>query len=545
MKILLNFGLFSILCISIFNYISAINTDIITQTWKKLKYDSKSNSNSNSYSSENKITTSNIGSKSIYFQINTIEYEIPKKGNLIFINNFSIPSDLIYLMQPNQSFEMVINQGRLPDFYKQNAYYSYFSDFSDFSRENKNPGSQFLDDNFLIDYPSGYLYHSDNFYPFPFKSDSNKSDFSKFKSFFDLFSNIFKFSLTPLLDRSSHIIDKNNIYFSDNNEKACTDHLDAIKETLPSTLWPEFEEKINYDIFTQSDYKSIKYFVKNSNSGIKFIFKIIYKVESKFINDGLDKNILSEFPINKNSYNNYFDSKRYFLGQTFNFENFVYNHEIKFSLENLKSLRVFDIIPDQLNILLSSIKVRLKIGNLNFHFSEKNLNEIFYLSFTEGIEEQNPVVPFTYENKKSIKLIFNLREDFSSKYLRQMKNLKNDKNDNQKIDFEILHIKISYELRKRLLNFESYENESEYGYKYPCGLIVINEKPILSNHIYFNMPFVDGTMPFNIIALSWVVFGFILIQIMNIFQGKLHEEKTILQAIKDRFMAKWGFLFGR
>jgi hypothetical protein len=503
MKFFLNFCLFCILYV--FHYISALDKEkekeIITQTWKKLKYDT---------------------GKTTYFLINTIKYEIAKKENLIFINNFSIPSDLIYLMQPNQSFEMVINQGRLPQIYKQNFY---------FSQQNNNLESQFLDDNILLDYPSGYLYHSNNFYPFSFAA--NKSNFSNFKNFFDLFSNIFKFSITPLLDRSSHIIDNNHIYFSDNNEKACTDHLDAIKETLPSTLWREFEEKINFDIFTQSDYKSIKYFVKNSNKGIKFIFKIIYKVESKFINDGIDKNILSEIYTGSNSVQNYFDSKRYFLGQTFNFENFMFNHEIKFSIENLKSLRIIDIIPDQLNILLSSIKVDMKIGNLNFHFKENNLKEIFDLNITEGIEEQNPVVPFTYENKKSIKLKFILREDFFSKYLTN-----NNRDD-------IIHIKITYELRKRLLNFESYENESEYGYKFPCGMIALNEQPMPTNHIYFNMPFVDGTMPFNIIALSWVVFGFILIQIMNIFQGKPREDKTLWQAIKDRFMAKWGFLFGR
>ncbi len=59
------------------------------------------------------------------------------------------------------------------------------------------------------------------------------------------------------------------------------------------------------------------------------------------------------------------------------------------------------------------------------------------------------------------------------------------------------------------------------------------------------MPNIDVTMPFNIIAISWVIFGFMYVQILNIFLGKDINSKGLLGMLKDRFVAKWGFLWGR
>ena len=56
------------------------------------------------------------------------------------------------------------------------------------------------------------------------------------------------------------------------------------------------------------------------------------------------------------------------------------------------------------------------------------------------------------------------------------------------------------------------------------------------------MPNVDVTMPFNIISLSWFVYGFTLVQILKLFLGK-SKSKGVLESIKDRFVAKWGWLW--
>ena len=53
---------------------------------------------------------------------------------------------------------------------------------------------------------------------------------------------------------------------------------------------------------------------------------------------------------------------------------------------------------------------------------------------------------------------------------------------------------------------------------------------------------VDVTMPFNIISLSWFVYGFTLVQILKIFLGKT-KGKGMLESLKDRFVAKWGWVW--
>jgi hypothetical protein len=472
-----------------------------------------------------------------FYLYNTIQYNVEKKNNFYFMNGLNIPSDLIGHLSSDKkekSFEILINQGSLSSGYKADS----------FNKINTNQENFFYNDDVLVDYPSGYLYHSTNFSP---------DEISKFKNFFDLFSTIYKITLNPILDRSSFIKDEEkgmlNIYLIENKERACTDHLDSIKETLPVNKWSRFMKNINYKKFSESDFKTIKYFLKYSpiDEKIYFNYKIIYRIESKDVHKEYQDlelfDLLKTDDQSKIKSRSLFKSSRYFQGEMFNFENFKYTNE--FSLEifdynqkydNNKKfhLKIIDLIPNQLDILLSTIKIELNVNGILFAFDFNNLNHILNLEFIESVEHQHPAVPFTYESKKMKKIHFRLKDSFIKDYLMQMKNR------NVRFDF-----KISYELRKKLLNFESYENNLEYGCTYPCGLIIYDDIPYITNHIYFNFPNVDDTMPFNIIAFSWVVYGFILIQILNLFLTGGKGEKSLFQTIKDRFMAKWGFLFGR
>jgi len=471
-----------------------------------------------------------------FYLYNTIQYDVDIINNFYFMNGLNIPSYLIENLSSEnkeKSFEILINQGRLSERYKSHS----------FNKINTNQENFFYNDDVLVDYPSGYLYHSTNFFP---------DEFAKFKNFFDLFSTIYKITLNPLLDRSSFIKDEErgmlNIYLIENEERACTNHLDSIKETLPFDKWSRFMKNINYKKFSESDFKTIKYFLKYSpkDEKIYFAYKIIYRIDSKDVDkeyqdlEHFDLLKIDDVYQSKLKSCNLFKSSRYFQGGLFNFENFKYTNEFSFEIfENNKDknnfhFKIIDLIPNQLDILLSSIKIELNVNGIQYAFDYNNLNHILNIEFTESVENQHSAVPFTYESKKMKRINFTIKESFIINYLMQINNT------NVHFDF-----KISYELRKKLLNFESYENNLEYGYTYPCGLIIYNDIPYITNYIYFNFPNVDDTMPFNIIAFSWVVYGFILIQILNLFLTGGKGEKSLFQAIKDRFMAKWGFLFGR
>ena len=101
---------------------------------------------------------------------------------------------------------------------------------------------------------------------------------------------------------------------------------------------------------------------------------------------------------------------------------------------------------------------------------------------------------------------------------------------------------INFELRKTMQNFESIDNDEEFGFTFPSGLILFGNNFTITNTIFYNMPNIDVTMPFNLISVTWVVFGFMFVQILNIFLGK--KQGGILQTLKERFLAKWGFLLG-
>ena len=103
-------------------------------------------------------------------------------------------------------------------------------------------------------------------------------------------------------------------------------------------------------------------------------------------------------------------------------------------------------------------------------------------------------------------------------------------------------IEIEINLRKQIMNFESMYNPQEFGFTFPCGIIVIGNEYTITNYMYYNIPNVDVTMPFDIISLSWFVYGFMVVQILSIFLGK-DKAKGILESIKDRFVAKWGWIW--
>jgi hypothetical protein len=58
------------------------------------------------------------------------------------------------------------------------------------------------------------------------------------------------------------------------------------------------------------------------------------------------------------------------------------------------------------------------------------------------------------------------------------------------------------------------------------------------------MPNIDVTMPFNLIAISWLIFGYMYTQILGLFLGK-NKSKSLLEKLKDRFVNKWGWVWGK
>jgi len=575
-----------------------------------------------------------------------LNFKIQKHLNIIDLEDFNIPSDLLEFLPENETFELILNQGRVPDcirnkiFLDKTKFQNHENMIDSFLNENKivKHGNYFIDDIILTDLPSGYMLFM----------GANEFSFSKksLKLFFDIFSYVFKITLNPIMDRTNYVNFIDYYLMTENTEKACTDHLDGIKSILPWRVKKLFELYVNYKSFVESDFKSIKIFIKNDQKNIEFKIKIIYRnndfvnkpIENKnkfedLNNSGLQLkdntfnlvqlktfeankliNILSmteesawnlgkyfrsenenekEFLLKKylnytnlSSFSN-ISPKRFLHGEIHGFENLKLNHKIKINSNSKNIFRIIDLIPDTLDILFSTIKIDLKInlyfkdiknhyeyiGHLNkmeydlrLISNENNFKKFIKFFFTEQIEEQNPRISFTYENKKSTQLNFLLTETFFENlyfmlkqnnhrminFLDSINFLEMTKSDNAEFLYE-MDLALSYELRKKILNFESMENENEVGYKIPSGLVMLmNKRNInpflmrLTNHVYFNYRDVDGTMPFNIIALSWVVYGFLFIQTLNLFLiKKEEEEKTLLQSIKDRFLAKWGFLFGR
>jgi len=435
------------------------------------------------------------------------------KANIFSMNEAFLPSDLVTFLPQRTEFTIQVLQGTI-DFDLKSQFYPF--DFSHIQ-------------NLISDYPSGKIYYSKNFCPF-----ENEEEFKKY---FDVFAHTFKLTLNPFFDRTSYITYEENKIMIDNKEIPCNTHLDAIKETLSEDKWKQFEEYVNYPDFFKSDFKSIKYHIINYQNKVVYEFEILsrdlnqtniyYNKTNENVNNN---NITKKQKIPNYEISNYITSKRYLDGLQISFDDFTLYHIINFPNQKIldeiihkkKKLLIIELIPTK-SMIPKYGTLKIKVYNKEQLIKTLDIEELtkyFNISISEKTEEKYPEIPFTYEKKISSQL--------NIQYLEGL------------IDFDKIEIEIN--LRKQILNFESIYNPQEFGFIFPCGIIIIGEEYTVTNHIYYNMPNVDVTMPFDIISLSWFVYGFMIVQILNIFLGKT-KGKGILESTKDRFMKKWGWIW--
>ena len=419
----------------------------------------------------------------IYTKTNVYIEAQKNSNNFFYLNEVFLPSDLITFLPKNADFFIQILQGSLDQESKSQFY----------------PFDIYKTRNLISDYPIGKLYYSKNFVPY------GENMIEKFKKYFDVFAHTFKLTLNPFFDRTSYITYEDNNIMIDTKEIPCNIHLDAIKETLSQNKWEKFMEyEIIYRDLNQTD---IYY---NDNN--------LAKIQKKY--DKILELNLSDYII----------SKRYLEGIQISFDDFILHHIITFPnkeilssiLKKSKNFEIIELLPTK-SMIPKYGTLKLKIFNkekLIKTLDIESMMNYFNISFTDKTEDKYPDNPFTYEKKTSSQL--------NIKYFNGLDNF-------DKIELEIT-------LRKQLLNFESIYNPQEFGFTFPCGVIIIGNEYTITNHIYYNIPNVDVTMPFNIISLSWFVYGFMLVQILKIFLGK-SKSKGILESIKDRFVAKWGWLW--
>jgi hypothetical protein len=377
-----------------------------------------------------------------------------------------------------------------------------------------------------------------------------------------------KFYLTDLTNAIRFQLNEDDlIYIHDSQEKPCIDNLEGIKRLFPSNQWEIIKAMINYQSFVDAEFKTIKYTFSSRNNNLILNFKVAHYIETsnffKFYENKYE--LLNEIQINtftlnevasnqlqelnylrseiditsdstigskeltNNNENYSISSQRRLKGSPFGFDNFELSHEvlIRPSTQNTNkklALRIVDLIPEQFDVLFSTLKIHYEIynqkGDVNtfYFFDSKNYKHFLKMSFNIT-EMQHPVL-WTYDKKRKVYV------NFEEIYL-----LPNSR------------LKISYELRKRLLNFESFDNEFEFGYKIPSGIMIYSfekaeEYLYVTDQIYFNIPTIDNTMPFNIIALTAVVFGVFLIQTLNMFIGD--KSKSWITRIKEKFSSLFG-----
>ena len=436
------------------------------------------------------------------------------KDNIFSVSEVFLPSDLITFLPPRTEFTIQILQGAIDSDLKSQFYPFGFHGLY----------------NLISDYPSGKVYFSKNFSPFEGEED--------FKKYFDVFAHTFKLTLNPFFDRTSYITYEDNKLMIDNKEIPCNTHLDAIKETMCEEKWKKFEEYVNYADFAKSDFKSIKYHITNYENRIIYEFEILSRdlnQTSIYFDDEKEKNKnenITKKQKKMHSYqiSNYITSKRYLEGLQISFDDFILHHIITFPNKEIlsyiinkkKHFEIIELLPTK-SMIPKYGTLQIKIYNNDKIIKTLDVEELinyFNISFTDKVEDKYPDIPFTYEKKTSSQL--------NIKYFGGLNNF-------DKIEIEI-------NLRKQIMNFESIYNPQEFGFTFPCGIIIIDNKYTITNHIYYNIPNVDVTMPFDIISLSWFVYGFMIVQILNIFLGKT-KAKGILEAIKDRFVAKWGWIW--
>lgn len=495
----------------------------------------------------------------------------------------NLQTDIITNFPLNSSFELLISQGYSND----NEYISI--------RTSTGIEINSILDNFSNISQNGISYFSENFSPINSKYE--------FESFIEPFSNTFHFMSTPLLDRTNYIIntDPNNIFYYMNEvvDKPCVEILDGIKSIFPKFGWPEFQEQIDYDKISSSTFKNIlfkvnKSSVKSENENENTIFelniRILYKIDE-----------------NKNYYNNeiILNSNRILKGKRFDFEpytlkhvieidsDFLFNKNTNTSNSLLNKLQIIELLPMQFEFYYSSLNLEVNLIKVNTNlesnyrnseihyynpngintsfiksknrssqtlvvskFNYENIDYIGEVIFKKQMEEQNSNIAYTYESKYSNLVYLNLNLDNVINVLHLEEYTNKEKDSKYKVQ-----LIFSIDLKKVLHNFESYENEMEFGFKVPCGLILLNKaansyqdsyasifnskgiKLISTNQIYFNIPLLDNTVPFTIIAFTWVVFGFILIQMLNKYlnsEGGLITNS--LSAIKARLVDRCGKL---
>ena len=435
-----------------------------------------------------------------------------KKENIFSMNEVFLPSDLVTFLPKRTEFTIQVLQGTI-DFDLKSQFFPF--DFNHI-------------ENLISDYPSGKIYYSKNFCPF--------ENEDKFKKYFDVFSHTFKLTLNPFFDRTSYITYQENKIMIDNKEIPCNTHLDAIKETLSEDKWKQFEEYVNYPDFSKSDFKSIKYHITNYQNKVVYEFEILSRdlnqtnIYFNKTNDNFNNNITKKQKIKNYEISNYITSKRYLDGLQISFDDFTLHHIITFPnqkildeiIQKKKKLLIIELLPTK-SMIPKYGTLKIKVYNKEQLIKTLGIEELikyFEISISEKTEEKYPEIPFTYEKKISSQL--------NIQYLEGL------------IDFDKIEIEIN--LRKQILNFESIYNPQEFGFIFPCGIIIIGEEYTVTNHIYYNMPNVDVTMPFDIICLSWFVYGFMVVQILNIFLGKT-KGKGILESVKDRFVTKWGWIW--
>ena len=448
----------------------------------------------------------------IYTKTNVYIEAQKNSNNFFYLNEVFLPSDLITFLPKNADFFIQILQGSLDQESKSQFY----------------PFDIYKTRNLISDYPIGKLYYSKNFVPY------GDNMIEKFKKYFDVFAHTFKLTLNPFFDRTSYITYEDNNIMIDTKEIPCNIHLDAIKETLSQNKWEKFMEYVNYTDFCLSDFKTIKYHVTNYQNKVVYEFEIIYRDLNQtdiYYNDKNLAKIQKKYDkILELNLSDYIISKRYLEGIQISFDDFILHHIITFPnkeilssiLKKSKNFEIIELLPTK-SMIPKYGTLKLKIFNkekLIKTLDIESMMNYFNISFTDKTEDKYPDNPFTYEKKTSSQL--------NIKYFNGLDNF-------DKIELEIT-------LRKQLLNFESIYNPQEFGFTFPCGVIIIGNEYTITNHIYYNIPNVDVTMPFNIISLSWFVYGFMLVQILKIFLGK-SKSKGILESIKDRFVAKWGWLW--
>ena len=448
----------------------------------------------------------------IYTKTNVYIEAQKNSNNFFYLNEVFLPSDLITFLPKNADFFIQILQGSLDQESKSQFY----------------PFDIYKTRNLISDYPIGKLYYSKNFVPY------GENMIEKFKKYFDVFTHTFKLTLNPFFDRTSYITYEDNNIMIDTKEIPCNIHLDAIKETLSQNKWEKFMEYVNYTDFCLSDFKTIKYHVTNYQNKVVYEFEIIYRDLNQtdiYYNDNNLAKIQKKYDkILELNLSDYIISKRYLEGIQISFDDFILHHIITFPnkeilssiLKKSKNFEIIELLPTK-SMIPKYGTLKLKIFNkekLIKTLDIESMMNYFNISFTDKTEDKYPDNPFTYEKKTSSQL--------NIKYFNGLDNF-------DKIELEIT-------LRKQLLNFESIYNPQEFGFTFPCGVIIIGNEYTITNHIYYNIPNVDVTMPFNIISLSWFVYGFMLVQILKIFLGK-SKSKGILESIKDRFVAKWGWLW--